>query len=112
VHGHVTPSYEQKTFADAEKQGRLRLIASPDGASGSVSLHADARLYAGLFDAGQSATLSLQPGRKAYVFLVRGQLTVNGHLLGQGDAAMLADEVAVQLTDAVGAEVLLFDLCA
>jgi redox-sensitive bicupin YhaK (pirin superfamily) len=108
----VTPSYQQKAFADTEKQGRLCLIASPDGASGSVSLHADARLYAGLFDAGQAATLSLQPGRKAYVFLVRGQLTVNGHLLGQGDAAMLADEVAVQLTEAVGAEVLLFDLCA
>jgi redox-sensitive bicupin YhaK (pirin superfamily) len=64
----VTPSYQQKAFADTEKQGRLCLIASPDGASGSVSLHADARLYAGLFDAGQSATLSLQPGAKPMSF--------------------------------------------
>ncbi len=108
----VTPSYAQKSFADAEKQGRLCLVASPDGANGSVSMHADARLYAGLFDAGQGATLALQPGRKAYVFLVRGQLAVNGVALTPGDAALLVDEAAVTLGDAVDAEVLVFDLSA
>ncbi len=108
----VTPSYQQKSFAVADKQGRLCQIASPDGAQGSLSMNADARLYAGLFDEGQSATLALQPGRRAYVFLVRGQLAVNSLALGQGDAALLADEAAVLLTNAVSAEVLVFDLSA
>jgi len=108
----VTPSYEQKVFSSADKQGRLCLVASPDGAHGSVKIHADARLYAGLFAAGQSATLALQPGRLAYVHLVRGKLSVNGAVLAGGDAALLADEVALALTDAVAAEVLVFDLSA
>ncbi|MBP9904942.1 MAG: pirin family protein [Rhodoferax sp.] len=108
----VTPSYQQKSFAVADKQGRLCQIASADGAQGSLSMNADARLYAGLFDEGQSATLALQPGRRAYVFLVRGQLAVNSLALGQGDAALLADEAAVLLTNAVSAEVLVFDLSA
>ena len=108
----VVPSYEQKVFANAAKQGRLCLVASPDGAQGSVSIQADARIYAGLFVAGETATLALQAGRKAYVFLVRGQLTVNGVALGSGDAALLADETSVTLADAADAEVLLFDLSA
>lgn len=108
----VTPSYEQKTFAKSDKQGRLCLLASPDGAQGSVTLNADARIYAGLFDAGQTATLELPAGRKAYVHLVRGELTVNGATLRSGDAALLADEPQVALTDAQDAEVLVFDLCA
>jgi redox-sensitive bicupin YhaK (pirin superfamily) len=108
----VVPSYEQKTFTISDKQGHLCLVASPDGAQGSVSMHADARLYAGLFDAGQTATLALQPGRKAYVFLVRGQLSVNGVVLGKSDAAMLADESSVTLSEANDAEVLVFDLSA
>jgi len=108
----VTPSYEQKTFAKSDKQGRLCLLASPDGAQGSVTLNADARIYAGLFDAGQTATLELPAGRKAYVHLVRGELTVNGATLRSGDAALLADESQVALTDAQDAEVLVFDLCA
>jgi len=105
------PSYEQTTFAAAAKNGRLCLVASPDGAQGSVTIHADARLYAGLFDAGQTATLALAPGRKAYVHLVRGALKVNGLALKGGDAALLADEQQVVLTDAQDAEVLVFDLC-
>ena len=106
----VTPSYEQKTFSTPEKQGVLRLVASPDGAQGSVTIHADAKLYAGLFDAGQSADLSLEPGRRAYVPLVRGSLRVNGMALATGGAALLADEAMVHLTQAQDAEVLVFDL--
>ncbi|WP_296494229.1 pirin family protein [Rhodoferax sp.] len=108
----VEPGYEQTTFTDAAKQGRLCLVASSDGALGSVTIHADARLYAGLFNAGQTAQLDLAAGRKAYVHLVRGALTVNGMALQTGDAALLADEPRVVLADAQDAEVLVFDLCA
>ena len=108
----VTPSYEQTTFAQAEKNGRLCLVASPDGAQGSVTLNADARMYAGLFNDGQTAALELAPGRKAYVHLVRGALKVNGVPLHTGDAALLADETRVALTEAQDAEVLVFDLSA
>lgn len=106
----IQPGYEQKTFSDAEKQGRLRLVASPDGADGSVTLHADARLYAGLLDAGQTASLTLDGVAKAYVHLVRGQLVVNGLTLHTGDAALLAGESTLTLSDAVDAEVLVFAL--
>ena len=107
----VQPSYEQTSFPDSDKQGRLCLMASPDSAQGSVKIHADARLYAGLFEAGQTASLALEAGRKAYVHLVRGALTVNGVALHTGDAALLANERCVVLTDGQGAEVLVFDLC-
>jgi len=108
----VKPSYEQTTFADCAKQGHLCLVASPDGAQGSVALNADARLYAGLFEAGQTAALELAVGRKAYVHLVRGALKVNGVALHTGDAALLVDETRVTLTEAQDAELLVFDLCA
>ncbi|MBA3058289.1 MAG: pirin family protein [Gammaproteobacteria bacterium] len=108
----VQPSYEQKTIADSEKQGRLRLVASPDGAQGSVLIHADARLYAGLFDADQRAELTLGPNRKSYVHLVRGELDVNGQRLTTGDAALLADETQLTLAHGKDAEVLVFDLSA
>ncbi|WPC65452.1 pirin family protein [Rhodoferax ferrireducens] len=108
----VVPSYEQKTFLDTEKQGQLRLVASPDGAQGSVTIHADARLYAGLLDGNQSAQLTLAPNRKSYVHLVRGELDVNGQRLTAGDAALLADEIQVNLTHGKDAEVLVFDLIA
>jgi len=108
----VKPSYEQTTFADSAKQGHLCLVASPDGAQGSVALNADARLYAGLFEAGQTAALELAVGRKAYVHLVRGALKVNGVALHTGDAALLVDETRVTLTEAQDAELLVFDLCA
>ncbi len=108
----IKPSYEQTTFSDAARQGRLCLVASPDGVQSSVTLHADARLYAGLFDVGQNATLKLSAGRKGYVHLVRGAIKVNGVALLAGDAALLSDEPSVALSDAQDAEVLVFDLCA
>jgi redox-sensitive bicupin YhaK (pirin superfamily) len=108
----IAPSYEQKTFNKAEKTGRLRLVASSDGAQGSVTLHADAALYAGLLDADQRAQVAIAPGRKAYVHLVRGALKVNGQALQTGDAAVMADETQIELSDAQGAEVLVFDLAA
>jgi quercetin 2,3-dioxygenase len=108
----VEPGYEQRHFPAAEKRGRLRLVASPDGAAGSVSMHADARLYAGLFDAGERAELALAPGRIAYVHLVRGRLSVNGQALSGGDALQLREELAIKLVDGEDAEVLVFDLAA
>ena len=108
----IAPSYEQKTFNTAEKTGRLRLVASSDGAQGSVTIHADAALYAGLLDADQRAQVAIAPGRKAYVHLVRGALKVNGQALKTGDAAVMADETQIELSDAQGAEVLVFDLAA
>ncbi len=106
----IDPGYEQKAFSDADKRGRLCLVAARDGAQGSVTIHADARLYAGLFDGAEQAELALDPARKAYVFLVRGSLTVNGLALQAGDAALLAQESLLQLGQGVDAEVLVFDL--
>ncbi len=106
----IAPGYEQKTFSDAEKTGKLRLVASGDGAEGSVTIHADARLYAGLFDGAQTAALSLASNRKAYVHLVRGLIEVNGQKLGAGDAALLKGESQIDLKHGEQAEVLVFDL--
>ena len=106
----IDPSYEQKTFADTEKQGVLRLVASPDAAQGSVKIHADARMYSGLFDGDQTATLELGARRKGYVHLVRGVLEVNGTVLQSGDAALLHEESRITLTHGKDAEVLVFDL--
>ncbi|MGE8319607.1 MAG: pirin family protein [Comamonas sp.] len=108
----IEPSYEQKAFADADKRGRLRLVASPDGADGSLSLHADARLYAGLLDGAETAELALAPGRKSYVHVVRGAVSVNGTALSGGDAAYLDGETRIQLEQARDAEVLVFDLAS
>ena len=108
----IAPSYEQKTFADAEKQGVLRLVASPDAADGSVLIHADARLYSGLLDGAQSATLAIDPARKGYVHVVRGTVSVNGVVLSGGDAALLQSEAQLTLDHAQDAEVLVFDLQA
>ncbi len=106
----IAPSYEQKSFAQADKRGRLRKVASRDGDQGSVRIHADATMYAGLFDAGESAELALDPGRKAYVHVVRGQLQVNGQTLAGGDAAVMAQETLIRLEQGQDAEVLVFDL--
>jgi redox-sensitive bicupin YhaK (pirin superfamily) len=106
----IPASYEQKTFAQADKRGKLRLVASPDSAEGSVKLHASARLYSGLFDGAESADLQLASGRKGYVHLVRGELEVNGQPLKAGDAALLQDETRVQVRNGKQAEVLVFDL--
>lgn len=108
----IPPSYEQKTFPTSEKRGALRLVASPDGAQGSVTIHADARLYAGLFDGDESAALALDPKRKSYVHLVRGELEVNGRHLAAGDAARIDNENQLALRAGRNAEVLVFDLSA
>jgi redox-sensitive bicupin YhaK (pirin superfamily) len=108
----IDPGYEQKSFDQAQKRGRLRLVASPDGAQGSVTLHADARLYAGLFEGVESAPATLDPQRKTYVHLIRGQLQVNGHALQGGDAAKLSGETRLVLERGHDAEVLVFDLSA
>lgn len=106
----IPPSYEQKTFPEAEKRGVLRLVASSDGAQASVLIHADARLYAGLFDGDEAATLALDPQRKTYVHLIGGQLEVNGLMLQSGDAVALQAENQLQLARGQAAEVLVFDL--
>jgi redox-sensitive bicupin YhaK (pirin superfamily) len=108
----IAPGYEQKTFTAAEKQGALKLVASPDGADGSVLIHADARMYSGLFDGEQMASLTLAPNRKGYVQLVKGELAVNGMALAAGDAALLDGESQLTLTHGKDAEVLVFDLHA
>ncbi|MCX2863154.1 pirin family protein [Paucibacter sp. PLA-PC-4] len=106
----VAPSYQQLHFPAEDKRGRLRLVASNDGAEGSVSIHADARLYAGLFNGDESAELTLAPGRLAYVHLVRGSLLVNGQTLAGGDALKLAGTERLVLDQGSDAEVLVFDL--
>jgi len=108
----IEPGYEQKQFDAADKRGRLRLVASPDGSDGSVTVHADARLYAGLLDGDEKASLTLDPQRKSYVHLVRGELEVNGKKLATGDAALLEGETQVALSGGKDAEVLVFDLAA
>ena len=106
----IAPGYEQKHFDAASKRGRLRLVASPDGAEGSVTIHQDARIYAGLFDGAERAALPLAPGRRAYLHLVRGTLTVNGTPLAAGDALKLAGVADIVLEKGANAEALLFDL--
>ncbi len=108
----IAPGYEQKTFGAEEKRGILRLVASNDGAQGSVTIHADARVYAALLDGDETATLALNPARKTYVHLVRGELEVNGQTLGQGDAALIEAQNNLQLRAGRDAEVLVFDLAS
>jgi redox-sensitive bicupin YhaK (pirin superfamily) len=106
----LEPSYEQRHFPESEKRGRLRLIASRDGVDGSVTVHQDARLYAGLFDDGEVAELEIEPGRLGYVHVARGTIRVNDTELSAGDALLLEDERRVSLARGTGAEVLVFDL--
>ena len=106
----VRPSYEEKQFGPAEKKGQLRLIASPDGREGSVTIHQDALVYAALLDGGDAVTHRLASGRRAYVHVARGAVTVNGSALTRGDGAKIEAEPAIELKDARAAEVLLFDL--
>ncbi len=105
----IPPSYEQKHFTAAEKRGRLRLVASPDGAEGSVKVHQDARVYAGLFDGAEKAVHALAKGRRAYVHVARGTVRINGEALAAGDA-LKTDASTIALDGAHDAEVLLFDL--
>ena len=106
----IAPGYEQKAFTEAEKRGQLKLVASPTGDAGSVTVHADAAVYVGLLDGSDAVELALNPERKAYVHLVRGALTVNGEPLKAGDAAALASEPQLRLSGGAQAEVLVFDL--
>jgi redox-sensitive bicupin YhaK (pirin superfamily) len=106
----ITPSYEERAFGEAEKRGRLRLIASPDRAEGSVLIHQDARVYAGLFDREEKSRLEIAPGRRIYLHVARGTIEANGTHLGTGDAIMLTGTAALDLTDGDNAEVLAFDL--
>jgi len=108
----IEPSYEQKTIPLTDKQGKLCLVASPNGKDGSVSISADAKVYAGLFDGPQSAELELDPKHKAYAHLVQGSLTINGQTLTSGDALMIQNESQLNLSDGKNAEVLIFDLSA
>ena len=108
----IAPSYEQISVPQNEKEGKLRLVASPDGKDNSVKIHADAYMYAGLFNGSESTTLTLNPQRKAYAHLIRGSLTINGQQLEGGDALLIADEGLLELANGKDAEVLIFDLSA
>ena len=105
----ITPSYEQKLFRDEEKRGALRVVASPDGRDGSVTIHQDVALYTTLLDDGESVTHEFAPNRYGWVQVARGEADVNGNKLQAGDGAAIANESRVTLTGK-GAEVLLFDL--
>ena len=107
----IAPGYEQKHFPAAEKRGRLRLVAAPDGRDGAIKLHADAAMYVGLFDGeNERAELALDPQRLAYVQVTRGAISVNGQPLKTGDAAQISGEPRLELAQGQGAEVIVFDL--
>ncbi len=108
----IEPSYEQKTFSGLEKIGRLRLIASNDASSGSIKIHADAKVYDGFLTDGDQVRVELDPLRKSYVHLIKGSVDVNGKSLSSGDAALIDQEPALILSNAHEAEVLVFDLSA
>jgi redox-sensitive bicupin YhaK (pirin superfamily) len=104
------PGYEEKHFDAESKRGRLRLVASKGGREGSVSLNQDANIFAALLDGPQSVEHGLANGRRAYLHVARGKVTVNGEKLTGGDAMKISGETAVRLEQAAQAEVLLFDL--
>jgi len=106
----IAPGYEQKFFAPGDKRGRLRLIASPDGAEGSVTVHQDARVYAGLFDGPEEAILAAAAGRRIYVHMARGRAKVNETVLSAGDALMVTETPKLSVSQGENAEVLIFDL--
>jgi len=106
----IAPGYEEKHFDPASKRGRLRLVASPDGRDGSVQIHQDAYLYATLLDGAEHVAQPVAPGRKSYVHVARGKVTVNGRALGAGDALKATDVSEIVLERGESAEVLLFDL--
>jgi redox-sensitive bicupin YhaK (pirin superfamily) len=107
--GH-TPTYDQKHFSAAEKQGQLRLVVSPDGRDGSVKIRQANELYATVLAPGETVEHALQPERHAYVQVARGSITLNGTKLATGDGAAISEEKALELTGVEDAEVLLFDL--
>jgi redox-sensitive bicupin YhaK (pirin superfamily) len=106
----IPPTYEEQRFPVEDKRGKLRLIASPDREQGSVLIHQDARIHAGLFDGAESAQLTLRPNRRVYVHVALGSVVVNGTPLDAGDALKLGDVAAIEVRDGKDAEVLVFDL--
>jgi quercetin 2,3-dioxygenase len=106
----IAPGYEQKAFSAADKRGTLKLVASPTGRDGSVTLHADASIYAGLFDGAERAELTLDAKRLGYLHVVRGEASVNGQALKAGDAAKLSGESHLVIDRGRNAEVIFFDL--
>jgi redox-sensitive bicupin YhaK (pirin superfamily) len=106
----LKPTYDQKNFSAAEKRGKLRLIASPDGRDGSVKIRQDNELYATVLGAGESVKHALKPERHAYVQVARGSVTLNGQKLGEGDGAAVSTEKTMEISGVKHAEVLLFDL--
>jgi redox-sensitive bicupin YhaK (pirin superfamily) len=108
-HG-VPPSYEQKRFSTEDKKGRLRLVASPDGAEGSVRIHQDAWVYASVLDGADAVSYLLPAGHKAYVHVARGAVELNGERLSAGDGARISGEVELHFGNAQQAELLLFDM--
>ena len=106
----AAPRYQQVHFSEADKRGRLRQIISPEGADGSLAVNQDARVYAGLFDGDETATLDVGADRHVYVHVARGSLTVNGERLSEGDGARIREPEALRFADGEQAEVLVFDL--
>ena len=106
----IPASYEQSHLTEEQRRGKLALLAAPAGKGGAVVIHQDARVYAGLFDGDESATLSIEAGRRMYAHVARGSVAVNGRALGAGDAAMLEGEAEVRIDGGKQAEVLVFDL--
>ena len=106
----LEPSYEQKAYSDAEKRGKLRLIASQDGRDGSVKVHQDLNLYATVLGEGEEVNFSVKGDRQVWVQVARGSVMLNGQLLAQGDAAAVSQETLLDLTGKESAEVLVFDL--
>jgi quercetin 2,3-dioxygenase len=106
----IKPSYEQKTFTEADKRGRLRVVASPDARDGSVTIHSDVVLYSGLFERAETAELTLAEGRHAWVQVARGSVRLNGQELAAGDGAAVSDMTKLELEGIERAEVLVFDL--
>ena len=106
----LPPSYEEQSFSEADRAGRLRLVAAPDGRGGAAEIHTDAELYVGNLAAGQEVAHALKPGRHAWVQVATGAVTLNGTQLKEGDGAAISDEAELRLTGVEPAEVLVFDL--
>jgi len=106
----IKPSYEQKAFPTEEKRGKLRLIASPDGEGGSVTIHQDSKLYVTLLAPGETVTHQMEPHRHAWIQIAKGSIELNGEVLKQGDGAAVSDEKQLTVKGTEEAEVLLFDL--
>jgi redox-sensitive bicupin YhaK (pirin superfamily) len=106
----IAPGYEERHFDAGSKRGRLRLVASPDGREGSVTIHQDAFVFASLLDGAERVTHRLAPGRRSYVHVARGTLAANGQALGAGDALKVAGVGEIVLEQGVDAEALVFDL--